>query len=105
MTQTLLSPAQVDDLVGLQEAGATLVKAGEQLGVYCRTVAADMVRRSVPIHWHSLDEHRLGEAVELYSGGLALVEVVCSSETASRRSSARSLPQESPYSRGGEILR
>ena len=75
MTQTFLSPAQVDELVDLYEAGATLVELGERFGVHRRTAAAHLVRRSVPIRRRGLDECHLAEAVELYAGGLCLMEV------------------------------
>ncbi|MGB2949574.1 MAG: hypothetical protein WBB62_14605 [Rhodococcus sp. (in: high G+C Gram-positive bacteria)] len=72
MAQTLLSPAQVDELVALYEPGATL---GERFSVHRRTAAAHLVRRSVPIRRRGLDECHLPEAVELYAGGLTLMEV------------------------------
>ena len=75
MTQTYLSPAQVDELVALYEAGATLVELGERFGVHHRTAAAHLVRRSVPIRRRGLNEHHLAEAVELYTSGLTLLEV------------------------------
>ncbi|GAC69418.1 hypothetical protein [Gordonia soli] len=75
MTQTFLSPAQVDELVGLHEAGATLVELGEQFGVHRRTAAAHLVRRSVPIRRRGLKESHLAEAVDLYAGELSLMEV------------------------------
>ncbi|MDO5500706.1 MAG: hypothetical protein Q4F67_13600 [Propionibacteriaceae bacterium] len=75
MTQTFLSPAQVDELVGLYEAGTTLMELGEQFGVHRRTAAAHLVRRSVPIRRRGLDESHIAEAVELYTGGLSLMEV------------------------------
>lgn len=75
MTQTSLSPAQVDELVALYEAGATLVELGERFSIHRRTAAAHLVRRSVPIRRRGLDERHLAEAVELYSGGLTLMEV------------------------------
>lgn len=75
MTQTLLSPAQVDELVALYKAGATLVELGERFGVHRRTAAAHLVRRSVPIRRRGLDECDLAEAAELYAGGLSLMEV------------------------------
>lgn len=75
MTQTLLSPTQVDELAALYEAGATLVELGERFGVHRRTAAAHLVRRSVPIRTRGLDERHLAEAGELYSEGLTLMEV------------------------------
>lgn len=75
MTQTFLSPAQVDELVALYEKGATLVELGERFSVHRRTAAAHLVRRSVPIRGRGLDEFHLALAVELYVGGLTLMEV------------------------------
>ncbi|PWD52262.1 hypothetical protein C8046_01165 [Serinibacter arcticus] len=75
MTQTLLSPAQVDELVASCESGATLVELGERFSIHRRTAAAHLVRRSVPIRRRGLDECHLAEAIELYAGGLTLVEV------------------------------
>lgn len=75
MTQTFLSPAQVDELVALYEAGATLVELGERFSIHRRTAAAHLVRRSVPIRRRGLDEHHLAEAVEMYDGGLTLLDV------------------------------
>lgn len=75
MTQTFLSPAQVDKLVALYEAGATLVELGERFSIHRRTAAAHLLRRSVPIRRRGLDECHLAEAVELYDGGLTLLEV------------------------------
>lgn len=75
MTQTSLSPAQVDELVALYEAGATLVELGERFSIHRRTAAAHLARRSVPIRQRGLDECHLAEAVELYDEGLTIMEV------------------------------
>ncbi|QCT38034.1 hypothetical protein FBF34_08620 [Arachnia propionica] len=75
MTQTFLSPAQVDELVAIYEAGATLVELSKRFGAHRRTAAAHLIRRSVPIRRRGLDECHLPEAVELYAGGLTLLEV------------------------------
>ncbi|MFC5379161.1 helix-turn-helix domain-containing protein, partial [Brachybacterium sacelli] len=75
MTQTFLIPAQVDELVARYQAGATLVELGERFSVHRRTVAAHLVRRSVPIRGRGLDESHLAKAVELYADGLTLMEV------------------------------
>ncbi|GAA1491652.1 hypothetical protein GCM10009626_44020 [Brachybacterium sacelli] len=57
------------------QAGATLVELGERFSVHRRTVAAHLVRRSVPIRGRGLDESHLAKAVELYADGLTLMEV------------------------------
>lgn len=75
MTQTFLTPDQVDELVAFYEAGATLVELGERFSIHRRTAAAHLVRRSVPIRSRGLDACHLAEAVELYDGGLTLLEV------------------------------
>ena len=75
MTQTFLSPAQVDELVVMYQAGATLVEVGERFSVHRRTVATHLVRRSVPIRGRGLDESHLVKAVDLYVSGLTLMEV------------------------------
>ena len=75
IAQTFLRPAQVDELVALYREGATLVELGERFSVHRRTVAAHLVRRSIPIRRRGLDESDVTEAVELYEGGSTLIEV------------------------------
>ncbi len=74
-TQTSLSAAEVDELVALYEQGMTLARLGERFGVYHRTVAAHLVRRSVPMRVRGLAEEHTCEAVRLYEGGMTLMEV------------------------------
>lgn len=74
-TQTFLSPAEVDELVTLYEQGMTLAQLGERFGVYHRTVAAHLVRRSASMRTRGLAEEHTPEAVRLYESGLTLVEV------------------------------
>lgn len=74
-TQTSLSAAEVDELVALYEQGMTLAQLGERFGVYHRTVAAHLVRRSVPMRVRGLAEEHTCEAVRLYEGGMTLMEV------------------------------
>lgn len=74
-TQTFLRAVQVDELVALYWEGATLVELGERFSVHRRTVAAHLVRRSVPTRRGGLAEANVAEAVELYTGGLTLMEV------------------------------
>ena len=71
MTQTFLSPAQVDELVVMYQAGATLVEVGERFSVHRRTVAAHLVRRSGPIRGRGLDESHLVKACLLYTSDAA----------------------------------
>lgn len=74
-TQTFLSAAEVDELTALYEQGTTLAQLGERFGVYHRTVAAHLVRRSAPIRVQGLAEEHTSEAVRLYEGGMTLMEV------------------------------
>lgn len=75
MTQTFLSPAQVDELAALYWEGATLVELGERFSVHRRTVASHLARRSVPIRRRGLDDAQLTEAIALYPGGLTLIDL------------------------------
>jgi hypothetical protein len=84
MTQTFLSPAQVDELVASYESGATLVELGERFSIHRRTAAAHLARRSVPVRRRGLDERHIAEAVELYSGGLTLASTTVFSTPTSR---------------------
>jgi DNA-binding transcriptional ArsR family regulator len=74
-TQTFLSAAEVDDLVARHKQGMTLAQLGERFGVYHRTVAAHLVRRSAPLHQVGLAVADTPEAMRLYEGGLTLGEV------------------------------
>ena len=65
----------VGGLVALYEQGMTLAQLGERFGVYHRTVAAHLVRRSVPMRVRGLAEEHTCEAVRLYEGGMTLMEV------------------------------
>ncbi len=75
MTQTFLSPAQVDELVVLYRDGMTLIELGERFSIHRGTAAAHLVRRSVPIRSRGLDDAYLTEAIGLCVGGLTLMEV------------------------------
>lgn len=61
--------------MALYREGAKLVELGERFSVHRRTVAAHLVRRSVPIRRRGLDESDVAEAVELYTSGLTLMEI------------------------------
>ena len=74
-TQTFLSSAEVDALVALYEQGMTLTQLGIKFGVYHRTVAAHLVRRSIRMRTRGLAEEHRTEAVHLYESGLTLTEV------------------------------
>lgn len=75
MTQTFLRPAQVDELVALYQAGATHVELAERFSVHRRTVAAHLVRRSIPVRSRGLADSQLSEAIDLYASGSTLMEV------------------------------
>lgn len=75
MAQTFLSPVQVDELVALYLNGMTLVELAKRFSVHRRTVAAHLVRRSIPIRRGGLDEKHVAEATRLYADGLTLTEV------------------------------
>lgn len=74
-TQTFLSPAQVDELVALYGEGLSIAELSRKFGIYTRTAAAHLVRRSVPLRQRGLAPEHTPEAVQLYESGLPLVEV------------------------------
>lgn len=53
----------------------TLPQPGEKFGVYYRTVAAHLGRRSVPLRRRGLIEIQIPEATRLYERGMTLMEV------------------------------
>ncbi|WP_344225291.1 hypothetical protein [Kocuria atrinae] len=75
MTQTLLSPAQVDELVVAYIAGATLVELAAQFRVHRRTAAAHLYRRGITPRTRGLDPSEAAEACRLYADGLTLMEI------------------------------
>ncbi len=105
MTHTFLSPTQVDELVAMYQAGATLVEVGERFSVHRRTAAAHLVRRSVPIRSRGLDECHLAEAVELYVGGCRWWRWGRGSGSASRPSDVHSPRRVSRFGQVGGGLR
>lgn len=74
-TQTFLSAAQVDELVALYGEGLSIAEVSRRFGIYTRTAAAHLVRRSVPLRQLGLAEVDTPEAVRLYENGLTLGEV------------------------------
>jgi len=74
-TQTFLNPAQVDELVALYGEGLSIAEVSRKFGIYTRTAAAHLVRRSVSLRQRGLAAADTPEAVRLYEGGLTLVEV------------------------------
>jgi hypothetical protein len=75
MAQTFLSPAKVDELVAFYVEGLSIAELSRKFGIYSRTVAAHLVRRSVPLGQPGLTTRDIPEVVELYQSGLTLVEV------------------------------
>lgn len=74
-TQTFLTAEQVDDLVMLYGEGLSIAELSRKFGIYTRTAAAHLVRRSVPLRQRGLAAEDTPEAVRLYESGLTLVEV------------------------------
>lgn len=74
-TQTFLSPAEVDELVALYGEGLSVAELGRRFGIYSRTAAAHLVRRSVPLRQRGLAPQDVSEAVRLYESGMTLMEV------------------------------
>jgi DNA-directed RNA polymerase specialized sigma24 family protein len=74
-TQTFLSPAQVDELVGLYCEGMSIAELSRRFGIYTRTATAHLVRRSVPLRQRGIAPEDTPEAVRLYESGLTLMEV------------------------------
>lgn len=73
--QTFLSSTQVDELVALYHGGLSVAELGRQFGIYSRTAAAHLVRRSVPLRRRGLATEDVPEAIRLHWSGLTLVEV------------------------------
>lgn len=74
-TQTFLSATQVDELVALYGEGLSIAEVSRKFGIYTRTAAAHLVRRSVPLRQRGLAAADTPEAVRLYESGLTLMEV------------------------------
>ncbi|GGL28156.1 hypothetical protein GCM10012283_07970 [Phycicoccus endophyticus] len=74
-TQAFLSAAQVDELVALYGEGLSIAEVSRKLGIFTRTAAAHLVRRSVPLRQRGLAAEDTRAAVRLYESGLTLVEV------------------------------
>ena len=69
MAQTFLTDAEVDELVAVYEAGATLRGLAKQFHIHRLTAAAHLARRSVPIRRAGLDSAQTKEAARLYQAG------------------------------------
>ncbi len=55
--------------------GLSIAEVSRRFGIYTRTAAAHLVRRSVPLRQRGLSAEDKPEAVQLYESGLTLVEV------------------------------
>ena len=65
----------MDELVALYGEGLSIAEVSRKFGIYTRTAAAHLVRRSVPLRQRGLSAADTPEAMRLYEGGLTLVEV------------------------------
>jgi len=74
-TQTFLNPVEVDELVALYGEGLSVAELARKFGIYSRTAAAHLVRRSVPLRQRGIAPEDAPEAVRLYKSGLTLMEV------------------------------
>lgn len=74
--QTFLSEVQIDEIVGLYKGGLSMNKIAEMFGAHKRTIAAHLVRRSVPLRLHqTIAADDTAEAVRLYESGMTLLAV------------------------------
>lgn len=74
--QTFLTEAEIDQIVELYKGGLSMNKIAQKYRAHRRTVAAHLVRRSVPLRTpRSLDPVDTPEAVKLYEGGMTLLDV------------------------------
>lgn len=75
MVQTLLTDAQVAELVAAYIGGASTAHLSERFGIHRRTVVAHLVRQSVPLRRRGLAPRDVLEAVGLYEDGSSLAEI------------------------------
>ena len=75
MAQTFLTDAQVDELVAVYGAGATLRGLAKQFHIQCLIVAAHLARCSVLVRQRGLDSAQAKESTRLYEVGWALVQL------------------------------
>ncbi len=65
----------MDKLVALYGEGLSIAEVSRKFGIYTRTAAAHLVRRSVPLRQRGLAAVDTPEAVRLYESGRTLMEV------------------------------
>ncbi len=75
MVQTLLTDAQVAELVAAYVAGADTSELSERFRIHRRTVVAHLVRQSVPLRRRGLASEHVTEAVQLYQSGSSLSDI------------------------------
>ena len=75
MAQTFLTDAEVDELVAVYEAGATLRGLAKQFHIHRPTAAAHLARRSLPVRRAGLDSVQAKETARLYQAGWTLVQL------------------------------
>lgn len=73
--QTFLTDEEVDALVAMYEAGATVREVAECFRVHHTTALAHLKRRSIPLRRRGLASTDVPEATALYRQGLTLLEV------------------------------
>ena len=61
--------------MGLYRGGMSIAELSREFGIYTRTAAAHLVRRSVPLRQRGIVPEDAPEAARLYESGLTLVEV------------------------------
>ncbi len=61
--------------MALYGQGVSIAELSRKFGIYTRTAAAHMVRRSVPLRQRGLAVEDTAEAVRLYESGMTLMEV------------------------------
>lgn len=61
--------------MGLYQDWASIAELGKRFGVYHRTVAAHLTRRSVPVRQRGLHASDVPAAAKLYASGMTLGEV------------------------------
>lgn len=74
--QTFLTETQIDRIVKLYEGGLSMNQIAEKYRAHRRTIAAHLVRRSVPLRSpRSLDPADTPEAMKLYEDGMTLLDI------------------------------
>lgn len=61
--------------MGLYREGMSIAELSRKFGIYNRTAAAHLVRRSVTLRQRGIAPEDAPEAVRLYESGLTLIEV------------------------------